>query len=167
MMFQTSTLEDEARWEIEVRDTRCHGCCAMQNGSILAITNEPNLSEKLHKFSRALRTYDIPGEILKILHDAERKIEEFETELKKYKEASTDRMNRLQQNFVEEDIHANQELLPQTKPKWQPKQKLKSEKITEKSIITKLGSKPDTKAIKTMTKISNNVHNEIKIKVPL
>ncbi|XP_028403468.1 uncharacterized protein LOC114526150 [Dendronephthya gigantea] len=136
MMFQTSTLEDYARWEIEVKDMRerCHGCCVMKNDSMLAITSEPSLSEKLHKFSRALRTYDVPKELLQILHDAERQIEKFEREMK-YKEENTDRVNQLQQNFIEEDIYADQELLPKTKPTWKPKLKLKSESNVEKSIL--------------------------------
>ncbi len=156
LMFQTSTLDDAARLEIELRDGRCHGCCVIQNDTMRAIWNEPSLSEKLHKFSRAIRKYDIPVEVVNILHDAEHKIEQFEKELNKYKEAKLERLSDLQGILIEEDIGADQELVPQTKPKWQKKPIVPVSKPS--SIIN---FKKET------TKIPNDVHNEIKIKVPI
>ena len=159
MIFQTSTLDDAARLEIELRDRRCHGCCIIQNDTMLAISNEPRLSEKLHKFSRAIRNYDIPVNVMNILHDAEHKIEQFETELKKFKAGKLDRLNDLQQILIEEDVRFDEELIPKAKPKW----KLKP-KVPEKPV-----SKPNTaqKSKKEATKIPNDVHHQINVKVPI
>lgn len=61
----------------------------MRKENLHAIINEPQLSEKLHKISRAIRSYEIPEYILKILHDGERKLEEFENELARFKQVSS------------------------------------------------------------------------------
>ena len=58
----------------------------MRKENLEAITSETQLSEKLHKISRAIRNYEIPEYILKILHDGERKLEEFENELTRLKQ---------------------------------------------------------------------------------
>jgi hypothetical protein len=58
----------------------------MKKENIEAITSEPQLSEKLHKISRAIRNYQIPEYILRILHDSEKKLEEFENELRRLKQ---------------------------------------------------------------------------------
>lgn len=58
----------------------------MEKESVEAITSESQLSEKIHKISRAIRNYEIPDYILNILHDGERKIEEYEAELKRIKQ---------------------------------------------------------------------------------
>ena len=121
MMFQTSVLDETARLEIELRGGRCHGCCVMENDALRAISDEPRIAEKLHKFSRAIRKYDIPRDIMNILHDAEHKIEEFEKQIRKYEEVKMKRLYDLQGVFIEEDIAIDQELIPNTKPKWQPK----------------------------------------------
>ena len=159
MMFQTSTLDDAARLEIELRDRQCHGCCIIQNDTMQAISNEPRLSEKLHKFSRAIRNYDIPVNVMKILHDAEHKIEQFEIELKKFKAGKLDRLDDLQQILIEEDIGIDEQLVPKAKPKWIPKPK-----VTEKPV-----SKPNMakNLKKEATKIANDVHNKINVKVPI
>ena len=67
-------------------DIQCRGCCTLRRESLEAITSETQLSEKLHKLSRAIRIYEIPEYVLKILHDGERKLEEFENELKRLKQ---------------------------------------------------------------------------------
>lgn len=64
----------------------CRGCCTLRKESLEAITSETQLSEKLHKLSRAIRHFEIPEYLLKILHDGERKLEEFENELKRLKQ---------------------------------------------------------------------------------
>jgi hypothetical protein len=71
---------------IERANAGCQGCCMMKRESLDAITSEPQLSEKLHKISRAIRNYEIPDYILKILHEGERKLEEFENELERLKQ---------------------------------------------------------------------------------
>ena len=159
MMFQTSTLDDAARLEIELRDRRCHGCCIIQNDTMLAISNEPRLSEKLHKFSRAIRNYDIPVNVMNILHDAEHKIEQFEIELKKFKAGKLDRLNDLQQILIEKDIRIDEELVPMAKPKWKPNPKVHEKPVSNPNMAQK--PKKET------TKIPNDFHNQIEVKVPI
>ena len=144
MMFQTSALDDSAMLEIQFHDKRCRGCCVVQNETMRAISNEPRLSEKLHKFSRAIRNYEIPKDVMKILHDAERAIEQFERELKKYKEHKLDRWAELHKQLIEEET--GDVFVSKSKPKWQapPKPVLKVEGV----------------------KIPNDVHNEVKLKIP-
>ena len=155
MMFQTSSLDDAARLEIELRDRRCRGCCIIQNDTMLSISSEPRLSEKLHKFSRAIRKYDIPVSVMKILHDAEHTIEKFENELKKYKDGKLERLSSLQGLLIEEDIKIDEELQPKAKPKWQPKPKVSEESHSKPSV-----------AKKEATKIPNDVHKQVNVKVP-
>jgi hypothetical protein len=157
MMFQTSTLDD--RLEIELMDGPCHGCCSMKNDTVYAISNEPRLSEKLHKFSRAIRKYGIPKDVMKILHDAEHKIEQFESELRKYETVKLDRVDELKRTVIEEDIATDQELVPKSKPRWQPESK------EPEDPASKPDSKVDTNKIGT--EIPNDVHNEIKLIVPI
>ena len=90
----------------------------MPNASIQSIVSERHISEKLHKFSRAIRKYDIPAEIMNILHDAEHKIEQFERDLKQFKELKDSRVTQLREKFIEEDEIKEQDLVPKAKPKW-------------------------------------------------
>ena len=94
----------------------------MHNSSIQSIVNERQISEKLHKFSRAIRQYDIPIEIMNVLHEAEHLIEQFERDLKQLKLLKDSRMNQLQNKFIEEDV-GKQDLVPQARPKWDKNQK--------------------------------------------
>lgn len=143
-MFQASVVLDEtAHLEIELPGERCHGCCVVQNDSLRAISDEPRIAEKLHKFSRAIRKYDIPRDVMDMLHDAEHTIEQFEKQIMKFEEHKTKRLYELQGVFIEEDIAADQELIPNTKPKWQPKSKTPLQQ-----------------------KYSNDVHNNMTVKIP-
>ena len=94
----------------------------MQNSSIKSIVNERHISEKLHKFSRAIRQYDIPPEIMNVLHEAEHLIEQFERDLKQFNELKVNRMTQLQKRFIEEDVGKQQDLVPKAKPKMPKKQ---------------------------------------------
>jgi hypothetical protein len=121
-MYSASNLEQTSKWEISFTSERCHGCCVMHNSSIQSIVNERQISEKLHKFSRAIRQYDIPIEIMNVLHEAEHLIEQFERDLKQLKLLKDSRMNQLQNKFIEEDV-GKQDLVPQARPKWDKNQK--------------------------------------------
>ena len=122
IMYSASNLDQTSKWEISLTDQRCHGCCVMHNSSIQSIVNEQQISEKLHKFSRAIRQYEIPVEIMNVLHEAEHLIEQFERDLKQFKFLKDNRMIQLQEKFIEEDV-GKQDLVPQAKPKWNKKQK--------------------------------------------
>ncbi|CAB4012077.1 Hypothetical predicted protein [Paramuricea clavata] len=120
MMIQTSNLDQISILE-ERANAGCQGCCTMRRESLDAITSEPQLSEKLHKISRAIRNYEIPDYILKILHEGERKLEEFENELERLKQIDLNRLSKLQEFFIEEDTTTDQDLIPKSKPKWNQK----------------------------------------------
>ena len=90
----------------------------MKKENVQAITSEPQLSEKLHKISRAIRNYEIPEYILKILHDGEKKLEEFESELRRLKQIDLNRVSKLHKFFIEEDTTTDKDFIPKSKPKW-------------------------------------------------
>lgn len=85
-----------------------------------AILEEVDLSAKLHKFSRAIRKFDIPYDVINILHDAEKRINQFEDDLGRHLRGKS-RQQNLQQTFIEDDIAYDEELVPKAKPKWLPK----------------------------------------------
>ena len=167
MMFQTTLLDQASRWEMDLTEERCRGCCAMHNESLISIMNEPYLSGKLHKFSRAVRKYDIPEEILNILHVAEHKIQEFENELQQFKKAKFDRISQLQDTLIEEDVNG-EDLKPKGKPKWKkPERKLKEvEKKTaaKNKIISKSTALPVNKI---PSKIANDVQKQLSVNIPV
>lgn len=180
MMFQTSFLDQVSRWEMDLTEERCRGCCTLRNDSLISIINEPYLSEKLHKFSRAVRKYDIPEEIVNILHEAEHKIEEFEKELKEFKQEKVSRISQLQETLIEEDIK-DQELIPKGKPKWQKpttktttkptikhaeKQSLTGDTKT-KTNVKPSDNKPAVEIKDKTTRIANDVHKQLVVNVPV
>ena len=122
IMYSASNLDQPSKWEISFTDKRCQGCCVMHNSSIQAIVGERHISEKLHKFSRAIRQYDIPVEIMNVLHEAEHLIEQFERDLKQYNKLKDSRMTQLQEKLIEEDVLKEQDLVPKAKPKWNRQQ---------------------------------------------
>ncbi|XP_046864388.1 uncharacterized protein LOC124458415 [Xenia sp. Carnegie-2017] len=119
IMIQTDSLDRVGR--LEIVTNRCQGCCKIENYSILAISRETQIADKLHKLSRALRQYEIPDNIMNILHEAERTIENLESELEKYRTFRLSRLKELEGNFIEEDISQDEELVPKTKPTWKKK----------------------------------------------
>lgn len=120
IMYGTSNLDQTpSKWEITFADQRCQGCCVMPNSSIESIVNERHISEKLHKFSRAIRQYDIPAEITNVLHEAEHLIEQFERDLKQFNKLKDSRMTELQEKYIEEDVLKGQ--VPIAKPKGKQK----------------------------------------------
>ena len=122
MMYSASNLDQTSTWEI-FGDKKCQGCCGMHNSSIQSIVNERHISEKLHKFSRAIRQYDIPVQIMNVLHEAEHLIEQFERDLKQFNHLKDSRMTQLQEKLIEEDVGKAQDLVPKAKPKWNKQKK--------------------------------------------
>lgn len=116
IMYDASNLDQTPKWEISFTGQRCQGCCVMPNSSIQSIVNERHMSEKLHKFSRAIRQFDIPAPIMNVLHEAEHLIEQFERDLKQFNNLKNNRMIQLQEKYIEEDLLKGQ--VPNAKPKW-------------------------------------------------
>ncbi|XP_028401926.1 uncharacterized protein LOC114524901 [Dendronephthya gigantea] len=123
IMYTSSYLDQTSKWEISLTDTRCQGCCVMHNSSINAIVAERHISEKLHKFSRAIRQYEIPPDIMNVLHEAEHLIEQFERDLKEFRQLKENRKTLLKEKYIEQDVAAAQDLVPKARPKGNKGQK--------------------------------------------
>lgn len=117
IMYSSSYLDQTTKWEISLSDTRCKGCCVIHNSSINAIATERHISEKLHKFSRAIRQYEIPVDIMNVLHEAEHLIEQFERDLKEFRQLKENRKTLLEEKYIEQDIVAAQDLVPKSRPR--------------------------------------------------
>ncbi|XP_046853463.1 uncharacterized protein LOC124446660 isoform X2 [Xenia sp. Carnegie-2017] len=118
IMYTTHVyLNQNSKLEISFTDKQCQGCCSMPNSSIHSIVNEKRISEKLHKFSRAIRKYEIPVQVMNILHDAEHLIEKLEADVKQYKDSKENRLTALKNSLLEEDVLQDKDLIPKAKPK--------------------------------------------------